>query len=59
MVLVESACEGEVSAGERCLSTKKEERKERIEDGLKERKGTRDGQRLASCGRNREKKGII
>ena len=25
MVLVESACEGDVSAGERCLSTKKEE----------------------------------
>jgi len=53
MVLLERACEGEaVSTGEGCLEHQGGG-KERIEDGLKERKGTRDGQRLASCGMNR------
>ena len=49
LVLLERAYEGiTISAGERCLEHQ-EGVKERVEDGLKERKGTRDGQRRASC----------
>lgn len=49
IVLLERVYEGiMVSAGERCPEHPGE--KERVEDRLKERKGTRDGQRRASCG---------
>ena len=57
IVLSERTCGGEAdSTGGRCLEHQGGGEKERIEEGLKERKETRDGQRLASCGRNREER---
>jgi len=49
MVLLKRTCEGEAdSTGGRCLEHQGGGEKEWVEEGLKERKGTRDGQRLAS-----------